>query len=29
MLISEEELARRKAAWKPHLAESQTPWQEL
>jgi dihydroxy-acid dehydratase len=29
MLVSAEELARRKAAWKPNLAESQTPWQEL
>ena len=24
-----EELAKRKAAWKPNLVQSQTPWQEL
>src|SRR5205807_4692004 len=29
MLISDEELAKRRAAWKPHYPESQTPWQEL
>src|SRR5207237_7198336 len=29
ILISEDELAKRKAAWKPHIKESQTPWQEL
>jgi dihydroxy-acid dehydratase len=29
MLISDEELAKRRAAWKPHIKESQTPWQEL
>jgi dihydroxy-acid dehydratase len=29
MLISDAELAKRKAAWKPHVKESQTPWQEL
>lgn len=29
MLISKAELARRKAAWKPNIVPSQTPWQEL
>jgi dihydroxy-acid dehydratase len=29
ILISDEDLARRKAAWKPNIRESQTPWQEL
>ncbi len=29
ILITDEELARRRAAWKPHIKESQTPWQEL
>lgn len=29
MLIPEAELAARKAAWKPSVVESQTPWQEL
>ena len=29
MLIPEAELAARKAAWKPNVVESQTPWQEL
>ena len=29
ILVSESELAQRKAAWKPHVKESQTPWQEL
>jgi dihydroxy-acid dehydratase len=29
ILIPEKELAERKAAWKPHAKESQTPWQEL
>jgi dihydroxy-acid dehydratase len=29
ILISDKELAERKAAWKPHVKESQTPWQEL
>ena len=29
ILITEEELAKRRAAWKPHIKESQTPWQEL
>jgi hypothetical protein len=29
ILIPEKELAERKAAWKPHVKESQTPWQEL
>jgi dihydroxy-acid dehydratase len=29
ILISDAELAKRKAAWKPHVKESQTPWQEL
>src|SRR5215467_7030760 len=29
ILISDEELAKRKAAWKPNVSESQTPWQEL
>jgi dihydroxy-acid dehydratase len=29
ILIPEKELAERKAAWKPHVNESQTPWQEL
>ena len=24
-----QEVAKRKAAWKPHVKESQTPWQEL
>jgi dihydroxy-acid dehydratase len=28
-LITEEELAKRRAAWKPHIKDSQTPWQEL
>ena len=27
--ISKAELARRKAAWKPSIKPSQTPWQEL
>jgi dihydroxy-acid dehydratase len=27
--ISKAELARRKAAWKPNVVPSQTPWQEL
>ena len=27
--ISKAELARRKAAWKPNIVPSQTPWQEL
>ena len=27
--LTEEELAKRRAAWKPHIKESQTPWQEL
>jgi dihydroxy-acid dehydratase len=29
ILISDEEFARRKAAWQPPELESQTPWQEL
>ena len=29
MLISDDELARRRAAWKPPALVSQTPWQEL
>src|SRR5258708_10331445 len=29
ILISDAELAKRKAAWKPHVKESQTPWQDL
>jgi dihydroxy-acid dehydratase len=29
ILISKVELARRKAAWKPKIVPSQTPWQEL
>ncbi len=29
ILIPEAELAARKAAWKPNVKESQTPWQEL
>src|SRR6202007_1593529 len=29
ILVSDDELARRRAAWKPHVRESQTPWQEL
>ncbi|HEX2891904.1 IlvD/Edd family dehydratase [Vineibacter terrae] len=29
ILVSDEELARRKAAWKPNYPASQTPWQEL
>ena len=29
IMITEEELAKRRAAWKPHIKESQTPWQEL
>jgi dihydroxy-acid dehydratase len=29
ILISKAELARRKAAWKPKIVPSQTPWQEL
>jgi dihydroxy-acid dehydratase len=29
ILISKAELARRKAAWKPKVVPSQTPWQEL
>jgi dihydroxy-acid dehydratase len=29
ILISDEELTKRKAAWKPNVKESQTPWQEL
>ncbi len=29
MLISKAELARRRAAWKPDIVPSQTPWQEL
>ncbi len=29
ILITAAELAKRKAAWKPNLKESQTPWQEL
>ncbi len=29
ILISDEELAKRRAAWKPDIRESQTPWQEL
>ena len=29
ILISDEELAKRRAAWKPNVKESQTPWQEL
>jgi dihydroxy-acid dehydratase len=29
MLVSDEELARRRAAWTPSMPESQTPWQEL
>lgn len=29
ILISKAELARRKAAWKPNVTPSQTPWQEL
>jgi len=29
ILIGDDELASRRAAWKPHVKESQTPWQEL
>ncbi|MDP1837187.1 MAG: dihydroxy-acid dehydratase, partial [Reyranella sp.] len=29
IMISAAEYAKRKAAWKPNLTESQTPWQEL
>ena len=29
ILVPEKELAERKAAWKPHVKESQTPWQEI
>jgi len=29
IMVSEKELSKRKAAWKPNLKESQTPWQEL
>jgi dihydroxy-acid dehydratase len=29
MLVGDEELARRRAAWKPPELVSQTPWQEL
>lgn len=29
ILISKAELTRRKAAWKPKIVPSQTPWQEL
>ena len=29
ILISDEEYARRKAAWTPDYPASQTPWQEL
>ncbi len=29
ILISEEEYARRQAAWVPQIPESQTPWQDL
>jgi dihydroxy-acid dehydratase len=29
ILISSEELARRRAAWKPSYPPSQTPWQDL
>jgi dihydroxy-acid dehydratase len=29
ILISKAELERRKAAWKPRIVPSQTPWQEL
>ena len=28
-MISAAEYAKRKAAWKPNIVESQTPWQEL
>jgi dihydroxy-acid dehydratase len=29
ILISDAELKKRRAAWKPHVVDSQTPWQEL
>ncbi|MBK4999540.1 dihydroxy-acid dehydratase family protein [Pseudomonas sp. S31] len=29
LLVDDEEVARRRAAWKPSIAPSQTPWQEL
>ena len=29
VLVSEEELARRRVDWQPNIPESQTPWQEL
>ena len=29
LLVDDEEIARRKAAWKPSFPASQTPWQEL
>ncbi len=29
LLVDEEELARRRAAWQPSIPPSQTPWQEL
>jgi len=29
ILISDEELARRRAAWQPDVVPSQTPWQEM
>ena len=29
LLVDDEEVARRRAAWKPNIPASQTPWQEL
>jgi len=29
VLVSDEEMAARRAAWAPNIPESQTPWQEL
>ncbi|HYP71965.1 IlvD/Edd family dehydratase [Pseudomonas sp. NPDC089396] len=29
LLVDDEEVARRRAAWKPSIPASQTPWQEL
>ncbi|MNE65128.1 Dihydroxy-acid dehydratase [compost metagenome] len=29
LLVDEEEVARRRAAWQPNIKPSQTPWQEL
>jgi dihydroxy-acid dehydratase len=29
LLVDDNEVARRRAAWKPNIPASQTPWQEL